>query len=744
MFKRMKKAVVAATVLGLLFTAFAPIGMVGKAEASSKNTISRVVSITDETTAFTEAPVLKIKNDDESWTTGGYFEVKFPSDFEWPANIAGLVTDTANVATSATRINDSTIGITFTVNNPVEADYIQVELDAVIDSPSTGEAKVKVDPRDSSITGGEYTFATVGEGDTNTTIADTTDFSRQATIEAIKIDELQAGALDGQKQEITLKLPSKFSWVDTDLNDTAAEVISDGAGLTATNGDITFDGRTLKITNLDITSGSARGYIQLDKLVVRADRDAAKGDVVVTVDGDNVTEQDVTIGKYVDYGIEVTVDKQEELIAGRWEDQTTGKIKIEENVAGSLVEGRDMEIILPDWCKVTMDETTSDPAITIKKDTNVTGDVEFAYDGDDQNHLYWKVALDDNSDTTTIEFEMDLSIAANAPTGDIEAEFVGAGIESQKVKIAKVVAPIKVEEQKLADLRIGLQNQKAPNVVIVEGIKSAADADDELYDPVGTDENGWASKKNIVLTLDDYMQFSKVPTVKVLEGDLDIDEDAVKRANDNKELVIPVKAGSIKLSKLEVSGIEITVDRTAPEGKYDISVGGGALVKNYVDGAGIEDPNVFDESDVVEYPYVNVITPAPGETKSTSMFTIDSTTYKVVENGVTVEKTADVAPFIQNGRTMLPLRAVATALGVSDEMIVWNAATRTAIVNKDGKLASVVVGSTVLDVNGMKIVMDSPAVIKNGRLFLPVSYLATALGVSVSWDAATKTVTFAE
>ncbi|MBC7336320.1 MAG: copper amine oxidase N-terminal domain-containing protein, partial [Clostridia bacterium] len=44
-------------------------------------------------------------------------------------------------------------------------------------------------------------------------------------------------------------------------------------------------------------------------------------------------------------------------------------------------------------------------------------------------------------------------------------------------------------------------------------------------------------------------------------------------------------------------------------------------------------------------------------------------------------------------------------------------------------------------INGITITMDAAPEIKDGRTMLPFRWVAQALGASVSWDEATKTVT---
>lgn len=91
--------------------------------------------------------------------------------------------------------------------------------------------------------------------------------------------------------------------------------------------------------------------------------------------------------------------------------------------------------------------------------------------------------------------------------------------------------------------------------------------------------------------------------------------------------------------------------------------------------------------------------------------------------------------YIENGRTMVPLRFISEALG---EKIDWKADTKTVIVG-DNK-ASLVIGEKEINANGKKIAIDSPAVIKDSRTFVPLRAISEILGAKVDWDSSTRSV----
>ena len=103
----------------------------------------------------------------------------------------------------------------------------------------------------------------------------------------------------------------------------------------------------------------------------------------------------------------------------------------------------------------------------------------------------------------------------------------------------------------------------------------------------------------------------------------------------------------------------------------------------------------------------------------------------------------DVPAYINAaGYTMLPVRAVAVALGIHTNNVIWDQATKTVTILYGQRIITMQVGSKVINVNGSAIPASAAVEIVNGRTFLGLRDLATALGVvDITWDAATQTAT---
>lgn len=94
----------------------------------------------------------------------------------------------------------------------------------------------------------------------------------------------------------------------------------------------------------------------------------------------------------------------------------------------------------------------------------------------------------------------------------------------------------------------------------------------------------------------------------------------------------------------------------------------------------------------------------------------------------------DTAPFIQDGRTFVPVRFLGNALGVPDEDIRWNQAERRVDMKRQSNTLSMVIGKPEITVNGQAKLIDVLPAIRDSRTFLPARYVAEGLGFEVDWD----------
>ena len=114
---------------------------------------------------------------------------------------------------------------------------------------------------------------------------------------------------------------------------------------------------------------------------------------------------------------------------------------------------------------------------------------------------------------------------------------------------------------------------------------------------------------------------------------------------------------------------------------------------------------------------------------------IDPNVITVKVNNVAVK--FDQTPIIENGRTLVPLRAIFEALGAE---VGWDGATQTVTASKADIQISLQIGSNKMHVNDDIKTLDVPAQLINSRTLVPVRAISEAFGCKVDWDGTTRTV----
>lgn len=109
-------------------------------------------------------------------------------------------------------------------------------------------------------------------------------------------------------------------------------------------------------------------------------------------------------------------------------------------------------------------------------------------------------------------------------------------------------------------------------------------------------------------------------------------------------------------------------------------------------------------------------------------------TISVTINGVPVA--VEPAPFVENGRTYVPVRSVLEAYGV--DSIGWESPN--VLITRGTIKLQIPVGQNCIIKNEVNIPTDAAAMIKDGRTCLPIRAVIEALGGTVGWDANTRTV----
>jgi hypothetical protein len=551
----------------------------------------------------------------------------------------------------------------------------------------------------------------------------------------------------GSDSDATKNVKSYFSgtWGETQFDKMNTPItLKNGKTATATFGiKSNSDNRSeMDITVIPTASGETPGFVDVYLYVNVNDSDLT-GPLTFKVKGDDVTNQDVTIGTIGDYKISVTAKGDPKTVKAGATDQEIQDMTIKELLKGSFLTNRSVIVELPDYA-----HWYENPSLSLEKGTSMlTEGDENPKTDDNQRH---KVTFNVNSSASTTKTEytlkdMKVFLDADAPAGDLTVKVSGDGVggEDYSVVLAKVVKPVAVSATP-TDVKLGVTAQPAGDLTITEAaagmLKYKVTELGNDWSKTTLDINGDANNSststdqtktaNLIVGLPDGVTFDSTPTVTVTTGDLKVKEGSVKLTNDDQYLQIPIDKTSTVASTIKVTGIKLTVNRTVPEGAINAKLFG-----NAVDQTEDSDKNCYDAVDKAAI--ATAVTPADQTASYTSSFVIGASTYTV--NGQTVNA---VAPsYIKNSRTYLAIRDVAHALGIVDSNVLWDGTKHTVTLIKGDKVVQMTVGSTTLTVNGAAVTMDVAPEITASRTFLPAAWLAQAFGSTATFDAATQTVT---
>lgn len=132
------------------------------------------------------------------------------------------------------------------------------------------------------------------------------------------------------------------------------------------------------------------------------------------------------------------------------------------------------------------------------------------------------------------------------------------------------------------------------------------------------------------------------------------------------------------------------------------------------------------------------------------VFKIGEKSYKTVQGDNVTSHKMDVAPYIKNDRTMMPLRYVAEAIGAD---VQWDNSTRTACFEKDGLVAKIQIdGNKIVMSNGKVYEMDAKPDNINDRILVSITNVSKVFNLTnghtkdginqnIEWNNDNRTVT---
>lgn len=335
--------------LSFLMTLLVPM----TALAYTENRVSNVPTLSDDSDIDQALGTLTLKEDSDykdDLKAGKAFTVTFPSGAKLSVVEVSYTTDngvnwTKMTGSDVVQSGDYTLDITLpSVFGPSTIDGIKLDATVKIDGFDGGDIEVEVDGFDSGITSGTYVLGRVGEGDTTATMISVPTVGDESPAKGgtIRITENSVNAIGKDPQEIVVKLPTNFNWSNDMKKKTGANYdnIQFLAGLSgSTVTDVVVNGRTLTIKFDPVDTRSQRGIIQIVPLFT-AESNANYGEVEVSLDGDEISDADLVIANYADYGVSISADGDiEEVFAGSIDAELT-KLFFKENVNGTFVANR--------------------------------------------------------------------------------------------------------------------------------------------------------------------------------------------------------------------------------------------------------------------------------------------------------------------------------------------------------------------------------------------------------------------
>jgi hypothetical protein len=98
----------------------------------------------------------------------------------------------------------------------------------------------------------------------------------------------------------------------------------------------------------------------------------------------------------------------------------------------------------------------------------------------------------------------------------------------------------------------------------------------------------------------------------------------------------------------------------------------------------------------------------------------------------------DVAPYINNGTTLVPLRVITDIFGAKLD---WDAKEKKITITRDGKVIVCWIGKKQAFIDGKEITLNAAPEIKEGKTTVPLRFFSEAFGCEVHWDAKSKMIT---
>lgn len=650
---------------------------------------------------------------------------------------------------------DDTDNLTFTLVGQMERGYVlSYNLTSQLTKTSKNtQATVTVDSSDIVITNGDdLVYASIESKGIDASVKKLKDVAMEevVTIEDLKIEPsvgANMAAVVDEGDTIKLKLNSGFEFANSTSNEITIE--ADG---TEINPVVSYDDDEIIIT---VDSNISGEVDELTIIGIQIEATSAKegSTATIKVSASGNDSVSVEVATVVDYAVSMSVDEDEDVpvIYSGVDVDNTGitddsdheslEVTIEETFAGAWDNAKKFTLTLPEGVYATDVEVTTDNGLELDEEDFIN-----AYDEGEYEYFEFDKRIFDENESDNDPYELNFTFTLVADPGfegDVVLSLSGDALdEDQEVVIAKFVKPYTVSAQQ-NDLTIDYRNTEIPTDVVIteaeaglweKGSEFALTLDKIEFDDdasVTPDDESGLSVKN-VKTTDGEIRFT-------IDEESD-DEPATVTVSDltlYMDRSLPAGAYDLNAYALTMLGVDSAEEAESFDGSDYDADDKGYLPETLLAEAGT-DVFVGDESDDIDYTvktgFVNIVTAGSDTTGFTTKLTVPIGENYLIAGETQV--TLDAPAYINaEGYTMLPVRAISTSLGIDNNNVLWDQATRTVTILYGDRIISMTAGSSVMYVNGSSIPTSSSVEIVNDRTFLPMRDLATALGVTdLTWD----------
>lgn len=472
----------------------------------------------------------------------------------------------------------------------------------------------------------------------------------------------------------------------------------------------------LHIELLNTQRTTTIGKMEIECNIDMEDRSVSFGDVNLRLESNaDLNTSSLKVATFSQSKVNLTAENVKDVYGGLCAQQI-GDIMITENAPETLFDNRDITVTLPDGAKWAIL-----PSVQLEGDNYLdTSPLRINNDKDRISFDIEASSLDRPGKIRLKEGKVDL---ATDFQGDLTVSIGGSAGASGTVSPARTKTAVTATAASTPALLIGQQQQAAGDIEIAETAGRNL-LSGELW-----------------VDFPDGVILERTPQVTVSGGDLKISRLVLDQDRPRSRLIIPVTVSSSQASKISIKDISYNLKKTIPDGEMKVRIGGPA-----VNEVNQQVPALFPNREwVCEISNAtgrqdDTVGKAPSAASITATFKVGEKAYQA--NGLNSEM--DVAPFIQDGRTFIPVRYAALALGIDPANIIWDEADRRVTINHQDKIIQLTVGENAVYCNGNRLSADASIQVKDGRTIVPLRAMAEAFGVNVNWDAATMTITLSQ